>query len=155
MNVAVLTRIFGVAQDFCDVIIIGMKHQSNATVRAARDVLKEGARLFTLSEVSEILCVSYEMTRELFLNGDIPGFSLNSKHAVVMEIELNRYMQAQSDAQTRRRKLLAITPVSLQPEVHESQRSKRPLPNLALYEHQLPTARKSASAGGTSPIRIR
>lgn len=121
-------------------MMIGMKHQATATVRAARDVLKEGSRLFTLSEVSEILCISYEMTREIFLAGDIPGFSLNGKHAVVLESELHRYMQTQSDAQTRKRKLLALPLTSSQPEVVDATRSKRPLPNLTLYEHLLSDA---------------
>jgi hypothetical protein len=140
-----------VSQDFFRATIVSMKHESIAPVRAARDVLKGGSRLFTLSEVSDILCISYERARALFLNGDIPGFSLNAKHAVVMEIELHRYIQAESDAQTMKRKLLATTSVPLQPEIKETHNLKRPLPNLALYERGLPSTKKTASVAGTTP----
>ena len=62
--------------------------------------------VLTLAEVSAILNISLEATKQLFDTGVIAGISLNQRHAVCLRSDLIKYLRETSDAQTKVRREL-------------------------------------------------
>lgn len=57
-----------------------------------------------LAEAAEFLRLGYEATRELFDRGELPGMSLNQKHAVFLRRDLEAYISETARRQASERR---------------------------------------------------
>lgn len=95
-----------------------------------------------LSEAAEFLRLGYEATRELFDRGELPGMSLNQKHAVFLRRDLEAYISETARRQASERRQ-GIKPAE---HVATPRRTRRTLPDLTAAE-----AKAAGASARSSP----
>ena len=85
-----------------------------------------------LGQAAEYLHLGYRSTKAMFDRGELPGVSLNQKHAVFLRADLERYLRELAIEQSHARQRASCAAAHAQPVKRCGRR--RALPDLVPYE---------------------